>query len=179
MTFLRVPSGERDSWLFSLAYSPLGQLQFPLPGVAYSWNPTEEFSMNIGLPLSVRYRPTTDWAFEASYMLLTTVHTKATYRLCDCAKLYGGFDWTNEGYYLRDAMQPATGSTSYQRFRYFEKRLSTGVQYKLGRSCTFDFSGGYAFDRTYNRGSGSSVTGTDSVSVLPGPYISGQVHLRW
>ena len=178
MAFLRVPSGERDSWMFSLMYSPLGQLSFPLPGVAYSWNPTDEFSMNIGLPMSVRYRPTQDWTFEASYMLLTTVHTKATYRLCDCAKVYGGFEWTNEGYYVRDSVQPTYG-TSYQRVRYYEKRLNTGIQYTLGRFCTFDLSGGYAFDRTYTPGSSTGLTGTDRITVSPGPYVSGQVQLRW
>ena len=76
-------------------------------------------------------------------------------------------------------MQPAAGTTSYQRFRYCEKRLNAGVRWTLNRSCTFDLSGGYAFDRNYNRGGGSSVTGADGVSVMPGPYVSRQVHLRW
>jgi hypothetical protein len=177
MAFLRVPSGERDSWMFSVMYSPLGQLQFPLPGVAYSWNPTDEFSMNIGLPLSVRYRPTTDWTFEASYMLLTTVHTQATYRLCDRAWVYGGYDWTNEGYYLTDAGQQAGNST--QRFRYYEMRLNSGFRYTLNPHCTFDLCGGYAFERTYEQGSALGLSGTDRVRVEPGPYISGQVRLKW
>ena len=58
--FLRVPSGEHNAWLFSLSYSPTGELSFPIPGVAYAWVPSDDFRMNVGLPFMVWYRPIED-----------------------------------------------------------------------------------------------------------------------
>ena len=71
------------------------------------------------------------------------------------------------------------GSSTTQRFRYYEKRLFSGVRYTLNKSCSFDFSGGYAFDRTYNQGNSGGLSGSDQINVNPGPYLSGQVQLRW
>ena len=59
----------------------MGELNFPVPGVAFSWNPSPQFHANIGLPLMVMWRPTDDWQFQASYMLIRTIHIKAQYRL--------------------------------------------------------------------------------------------------
>ena len=56
---LRIPQGEHNAWLFTLMYSPTSQLNFPIPGVAYSWNPSPQFHANIGLPLQMTCgRPT-------------------------------------------------------------------------------------------------------------------------
>ena len=73
---LRIPQGEHNAWLFTLTYSPTGELNFPVPGVAFSWNPSPQFHANIGLPLMVMWRPTDDWQFQASYMLIRTIHVK-------------------------------------------------------------------------------------------------------
>ena len=83
---LRIPQGEHNAWLFTLSYSPMGELNFPVPGVAFSWNPSPQFHANIGLPLMVMWRPTDDWQFQASYMLLRTVHLKAQYRFTRLAE---------------------------------------------------------------------------------------------
>jgi hypothetical protein len=52
---LRVPEGQNNAWLFSLNYSPTSELAFPVPGVAFSYNPSPEFHANIGLPLQVTW----------------------------------------------------------------------------------------------------------------------------
>ena len=36
---LRLPQGEHNAWIFSLMYSPTSELNFPMPGVAFSYNP--------------------------------------------------------------------------------------------------------------------------------------------
>ena len=41
--FLRVPQGEMNAWLFTLSYSPTSELAFPVPGVAYIWQPSERW----------------------------------------------------------------------------------------------------------------------------------------
>lgn len=56
--FLRIPSGEHNAWMFFLAYSPTSEIAFPVPGVAYYWQPSDRFHMNIGLPFQLWYRPT-------------------------------------------------------------------------------------------------------------------------
>ena len=33
---LRIPQGEHNAWMFSLMYSPTGELNFPVPGVAFN-----------------------------------------------------------------------------------------------------------------------------------------------
>ena len=84
---LRVPRGEHDAWMFTLMYSPTGELNFPVPGIAYSYNPSPQFHANIGLPLQVVWRPTDAWQFQATYMLLRTVHCKAEYRISQRLRL--------------------------------------------------------------------------------------------
>jgi hypothetical protein len=79
--FLRVPQGTHNAWLFSLAYAPTSEIPFPLLGVAYLAHPSEQFLAAIGLPLYLRYRPWDTLTLEGSYMLLRTVHARATYQL--------------------------------------------------------------------------------------------------
>ena len=78
---LRIPEGDHNAWVFTLMYSPMSELNFPIPGVAFSFNPSPDFHANIGLPFSVMWRPTDDWQFQASYMLIRTVHLKAQFRI--------------------------------------------------------------------------------------------------
>ena len=58
--FLRLPQGEHNAWLFTLSYANTSQLPFPLPGVAFLWQPAENFRMHLGLPFQVMYRPRED-----------------------------------------------------------------------------------------------------------------------
>ena len=53
MSFLNIPVwNDRDAWRLMLMYSPVGNFNFPIPGVAYQWNPSTP-SM---LPLVCRFR---------------------------------------------------------------------------------------------------------------------------
>src|SRR5207244_7729232 len=100
--FLRIPQGEHNAWLFTLAYSPTSELPIPIPGVAYVRQPSEEFRMNIGLPFQVMWRPIDDVTLDFSYMLLRTVHARATYRLAPALRVYVSYDWGNEGWFLAE-----------------------------------------------------------------------------
>ena len=83
-------------------YSPVGNLNFPIPGVAYLWNPSDAFHASIGLPFSVMWRPVDDLTFNFSYMPLVTVNARATYRLVGKVFVYGGFESLQEAYLLAD-----------------------------------------------------------------------------
>ncbi len=85
--FLRIPVNDRDAWNLALLYSPLSDLPYPLPGIAYQWEPSDDFRMNIGLPFRVMYRPHEALSFDLSYMVLRSIHAQATYRITEsCAR---------------------------------------------------------------------------------------------
>lgn len=174
--FLRVPSGDRNAWLFSLAYSPTGQIAFPIPGVAYFYQPSDRFYANIGLPFQVGYRPTDDVFLDFSYMLLTTVHAGVVYRVTPVSPqlfLHAAFDWKNESYFL------ANRTDQQERLFYYDKTLSVGARYNFNRHISLDLSCGYAFDRFYFTGRTLSDRHHDRVDVGDGPFASIQLQGRW
>jgi hypothetical protein len=171
--FLRIPSGERNAWLFSLSYSPTGELSFPIPGVAYMWVPSDQFRMNIGLPFMVWYRPIEDLTLEASYMLLTTVHARATYRICKEVRVYAGFDWSNESWFI------VPRPDDKDRLFYYEQRLSVGAVTNIGRIFLLDVSTGYVFNRMYFEGQHYSDRNFNRVDIDAAPLLSLQAQLRW
>jgi len=171
--FLRVPQGEHNAWLFSLSYSPTGELNFPVPGVAFVWVPNDQLRMNLGLPFMILYRPTDDITLEASYMLLTTVHARATYRICKPVRVYVGFETTNESWYVVPRLD------NQERLFYYENRVAVGALINFGRMFLFDVSGGYAFDRFFFEGDHSSDRSFNRVDVGAAPLLSIQAQLRW
>jgi hypothetical protein len=172
--FLRIPQGEHNAWLFTLTYSPTSDLPIPIPGVAYMWQPSEYFRANIGLPFQLMWRPTDDIALDFSYMLLTTVHARASYRLCRPVRLYVGYDWENESYFR------VGRPDENDRFFYLDQRLSTGAQYFVSPHASLDLSTGYVFDRHYFEGKNvTNGTGFNRVDVGSGPYVSLQFRVRW
>jgi hypothetical protein len=171
--FLRIPSGEHNAWLLSLSYSPMAELNFPMPGVAYVWVPSDQLRMNIGLPFQVTYRPIDDLTLDFSYMLLTTIHARASYRVCAPLRVYAGFDWSNESWYR--VGRPDV----HDRLFYYEKRLSVGAQTHLGRMFLLDVSTGYAFDRYFFEGRHSSDSSFNRIDIADAPLLSLQAQLRW
>jgi hypothetical protein len=171
--FLRLPWGERDAWLFSLSYSPTAELAFPIPGVSYLWVPSDQLRMNIGLPFMVMYRPIDELTLDFSYMLLTTIHARATYRICPQLRAYLGFDWSNESWFI------VPRPDDKDRLFYYEKRLSVGAQTNLGRTFLLDLSTGWVFDRYYFEGQHQSDSGFNRVNVNDAPLLSFQAQLRW
>jgi hypothetical protein len=171
--FWRVPQNEQGAWLFSLAYSPTSQLPFPIPGVAYQWYPTDTFRMNIGVPFQLMWRPTDDTMLELSYMLITNVHARATYKITPKLLFYGGYDWQNEGYFLADR------EDLQQRFYYYDMRVSSGLRYVLGPRSWLEVASGYIFDRFYFQGNGLSERNHDRIELGNGTFLSLQLQHRW
>ncbi len=170
---LRVPQNEHDAWLFTLSYSPVSELNFPIPGVAYSYNPSPQFHANIGLPFQMIWRPNDDWRFEASYMLLRSVHVKAQYRLCSWLSTVAAYDWSNEEYELVDRPDLA------DRFFIYDQRVSLGLQAAAFRHWTASIAGGYIFDRFYSEGESPSPSNSDAVRLDPGPFAALNVGARY
>jgi hypothetical protein len=171
--FLRIPQGEHNAWLFTLNYSPTGELPFPIPGIAFIWCPSPAFQAHIGLPFALMYRPTEDLSFEFSYMLLRTIHARANYRLGPTMRAYIGFDWSNESYFL------AERTDNNDRFYYLDMRLTTGMQFLLPRHILLDVSGGYVFERSYFQAHSSNQSNFDRLDVNPGPLIGLRAGIRF
>jgi hypothetical protein len=171
--FLRLPSGEHNAWLFSLSYSPTSELPIPIPGVAYVWVPSDRLCTNLGLPFQVVYRPLDDLTLEFSYMLLTTVHARATYCFCRFLQAYGGYDWENESYFLADRLDER------ERFFSFDMKLSAGLRAILGPHASLDLSSGYVFDRYYFQGRTFNDNNHDRIDVGAGPFLALQLLSRW
>jgi hypothetical protein len=162
-TFLRVPQGDHNAWLFTLSYSPTSELPFPIPGVAFLYQPSDRFRANIGLPFQLMYRPVDDLTLDLSYMLLRTVHARATYRVYGRVRVYAGFDWDNESYFLADRPDER------ERFFSYDKRLTGGVLVPFGH-VLLDLSSGYVFDRFYFEGRSYSDRNQNRIDVGNGPF---------
>jgi len=172
--FLRIPQGEHNAWLLSLSYSPVSELPYPIPGVAYLWQPSENFRANIGLPFQVMWRPIEDLTFDVSYMLLTTFHARATYRLCHPIRIYVAYATENEAYLLADRV------SSNDRFFNVDQRLTAGIQYVLGPRASIDLASGYIFDHHFFEGKNiTSGTNFNRLDVGDEPYVSLQFRVRW
>jgi hypothetical protein len=172
--FLKIPVYEqRDAWLFSLMYSPVGNFTFPLPGIAYSWKPSDDLHMSIGLPFSIRWRLMEDLTFTYFYVPVVNMNARLTYEVNSAWSGYLGFDWLNEAYFLADR------TNRQDRFFAFEKRLLGGVRWNFWSRAALDLHGGYAFDRYYGEGESQLSPLSDRVDVEPGPFLGANLQLRW
>jgi hypothetical protein len=169
---VNIPWGDRDSWSLGAFYSPLGQVPYPFPVVNYRWVPNDQWVFNFGLPLSVNYRPDSDWSFEASYMILTQIRTRINWQFDPIVRLYGGWDWANQGFHL-------AGRPFEERFFYDEKRLVFGMQVSAVEGFVLDVSSGYAWDRVFREGEGMGGTRGDRLDVDPGPFVAARLSIRW
>jgi hypothetical protein len=169
MAFLQTKAhNDRDAWMFSLFYSPVGELNFPLPGIAYLYRPDETLQINIGLPFSVNWIPAPDWTVNLFYVPVRNVRSRVTWQAVKELSLYGGFEW---GYFLADR------SDRNERLQYFEKRLLTGAVWNITDKWRLDFQTGYAFDRFFFAGRGFEDRNTDRVALASGAYF--ELRLSW
>lgn len=165
MAMYRRPSGERNAWLLGAIYSPTSEIQFPIPLVAYNWNPNDQFQANLGLPFSLSYRPDDRWTFEASYMLIHTINVKASYRLADWLKIVGGYASADDIYSLYDRQ------SNKDRFFLYNQRVSLGLESSLTKCATIELTGGYAFDRYSYVGRQWDSVQYDRVDIANGPFL--------
>ena len=101
------------------------------------------------------WRPTEDWQFQASYMLIRTIHVKAQYRFAEHLSAFAAYDWSNEAYMLLDRPE------ENDRFFIYDQRVSMGLQAALFRHWTARCAAGYVFDRYLFEGTSFCSSGTD------------------
>jgi hypothetical protein len=174
---LRVPSGQRNAWLYSLTYASDVEIfhmrHIPIPGVAYLYSPSDSFKAVIGFPFtSVEYKPFESVTLEASYFPVRTVRARATWAIFRPLRVFVGFDADHDNYYLADR-----GDKNDQLF-YYEKRITGGMRFDL-RHVGIEVTGGYVFDRFYFEGERYSERNENRFNVNDGTFISGRLSFRW
>ena len=175
ISMLQVPArNERDKWQYMLFYSPVGNFNFPIPGIAYQWNPNETFQASIGLPFSLKWRPTERWLIELNYLPVLTINAKANFFWTDDCTLYGGYESFQETYLLADRADVE------DRFVGFEQRLIGGVRWGVGKRGTLDCHAGYAFDRYFGTGQ-NQIGGSleDQLDLPSGAFVGANFSLRF
>lgn len=172
--FVRMPArNQRDTWTFSLLYQSAGPVNFPLPMVAYGWNPSEQLRVKFGLPFSLFWQPTEAVSVNLSYVPLLNIVARVNYQLVPRARLYGGYEYLNESYFLADR------SNDRDRFFVLEQRLIAGLQWDVWTHATVEVNGGYSFGREYGQGVSQWGTLRDRVDVEPGPFAGFSCRLRF
>ena len=154
-------------------YEPLGEMRFPIPGVAYSYAPSDDFHMNIGLPFSIMYRPFDRLTLEASYMPIHTIHAKAKYKIADWLSAFAAYDWENDSYALADRVD------SNERFFMYDQRLAAGLESKIGAHWSIELASGLVFDRYSFEGQQWDTTQFNRVSFGSGPFVTLQAGLKF
>ena len=174
---LRVPSGSRNAWLYSLTYASdadvFGMRHIPIPGVAYVYSPSTAFTAVIGFPFSsVEYKPFESVTLEASYFPVRTVRARATWAIFRPLRVFLGFDSDHDSYYLADRRDKD------DQLFYYEKRITGGMRFDL-RHVGIELTGGYVFDRFYFEGERYSERNENRFNVDDGTFISGRISFRW
>ena len=164
---------ERDAWVFSLFYSPVGNVEFPLPGIAYLWKPSDNFHASIGLPFSVKWKPLDELTLSFSYIPVTNINARASYQLGNGLEVYGGFEWLNEAYFLADRV------VLLDRFLGFEMQLVSGLRWELATNAVLDINAGYAFNRYYGTGQSQFSDLQDQVNISPGAFLGAGLLLKF
>lgn len=71
--FLKVPQGPHNFWLFSVSYSSSNEWSWPIPKVAYTWQPSGRVRADIGLVLPSTDHLLDDLSLDVSIKLLSPV----------------------------------------------------------------------------------------------------------
>lgn len=161
---LRIPHGDRNAWVASVSYQPVTGLPFPIPGVAYIWEPSDEFTAQIGIPFQLYWQVSEKLRFDASYLPVLNVRSYLTYQLSQRFEVFGGFDWINESYFLYDR------ENADDFFNVLEQRLPVGIRWNIGENWVFDAQAGYVLNRVFFSGPSILKEESDVVRVSPGPF---------
>lgn len=172
--FVQIPAwNERDAWQLSVMYSTAGNLNFPIPGAAYVWNPSDNLRVNIGLPFIVFIRPMEDLTFNLFYVPLTNINARVTYRLAEKLSVYAGYEFLNEAYFLADRLERR------DRFMGFEQRVLGGIRWDLWRYAALDMNAGYVFGRQFGEGLNQGDNLFNQVDIEPGAFLGASLRIRY
>lgn len=165
--YLKIPAKDNNAWIILVDYYTDREYlrNIPIAGGGYWYEPSEKLQALFGLPVAaIRYTPSDNFKFEATYIMVTDVHIKATYTLSPSLFIYGAFDWNNELY------ARAEREKSKDRLFYYEKLIYAGVKIKPFKYLSVNLYGGYSFDRSFFEGESYDESGKNSLDTENGPF---------
>jgi hypothetical protein len=175
--FARVPGGQDGHWLVLLNYDNNREILpgVPLmPGAGYWYHPSERFQVLAGVPFSsLHLRPVQDLDLNLSYVMVRTMHARATYHVTKPFSVYTGLEMFQQSYFLAD--RPHTEN----RLFFYQKRALAGAALALGGGLVLDVSGGWAFDQFYFQGENYGDRWQDRLSLDDGVFFGGQLGYRF
>lgn len=167
--FLTVPAGQRDAWNFSIFYSPVSQVNFPIPGIAYVYRPSPRFEASIGIPASFRYRPNAAFTLSGSYTPLTNVMLEARQDLGFKWSVFGRYQIVNDTYWLEQRL------IDDEQLFIFDQRILLGLDRKIGAGFRLELAAFYVFDRRIFQAEGFADSRRDELRIEPGPGYSARL----
>lgn len=173
----RVPSGERNSWIWLLAYSNNRTFlnNVPLPGFAYLWRSADStVTVIAGFPFAAfTYMPSRDRGAQFSMFGPRATNAEFFQRVAGPAKTYARFEWT------QDEWARANRNDNRNRLVYTHKRASVGVRSPIGKGFSIDVSGGREFDRAFFENRSSSSSDVQKVTLDNDWIAESKVSWRW
>lgn len=172
----RVPWGEHSALLFLLNYSNTREFwnHVPLPGLAYSYQPSLRLLVLAGLPASFLCAQwESGWGVSLFYLIPRTARAEASYRVSPATQLLAAFHMDHEGHFR------AGREHEDHRLFYYEKRLEAGLRHDATADLSLEAAAGYAFDRYYFEGRDFGDRGGDRIDVQSGPFLWGEVKVRF
>jgi hypothetical protein len=170
----RVPSGERNAWLFSLSYSNTRYFlpNLPLPGVAYQFQSGSVRGV-VGFPfVAVFWTPAPLWEARLSAFGPRRINADLGRRLAGPFRIHGGFDWGGQSWL------PVRRPIRNEPLTFERKRLFVGLESPLGGGLTIDAVGGRQFDQYFYE-SRSFASPSSRASLPPGWYLSASLLWRF
>jgi hypothetical protein len=143
----KVPSGDRNAWLFFLNYSNNRYFlnNVPVPGVAYQFQ-TESGDLRglVGIPFAALFwTPAPLWDGRLTVFGPRRLNIDGGCRVDGAVRLHGGFDWGGQTW-LR-----AERSNDDDQLQFERKRLYAGVATPLPGRLLLDLTGGRQFDQEF------------------------------
>jgi hypothetical protein len=172
-SFLSIPWSGEDAWNLGVFYSPLAEIPFPIPTVAYHWHASDELEMNIGLPAQITWRPTEQFTFTGSYMLLHTITARGNWQIDENWCAYVAYENRNRAWFMHDRERDDERLFSY------DQAVLTGIKRTFLEKFAAELTAGYMFGRFYFIGEDYDDRNQDRIDVDAGLTVSAQVGLAW
>ena len=170
-TFLRIPSGDANAWLFLLDLDT--NREFPvLPGVAYQYVFNRQLWVVVGIPVfALGWQATESIQVDLSYLPLKNVNASTTWRLTDPLKMRLAFEWRSD-YFKR-----ADRDEWDDRIEVEEKRGVIGFEYSFTEQLSLGLEGGYAFGREIGEGDSWDDRRENNIEIEDSWF--GGIKLNW
>jgi hypothetical protein len=173
----RVPSGDKNAWLFFLNYSNNRHFfnGVPLPGLGYYFQAYgDRLQGLVGFPFAaLRYKPTPDWTAQGSIFGPRNLNAEIARRIVGPLKGYTAFQWNSQEWLIADRQDYSN------RLIFDKKRVALGLRSPLPGGLLFDVSGGRQFDQRWFVNNSSSYKDVPVAGLSPAWFLQTKLSCRF